>query len=44
MKKLAEAGSSRVDSEFSWDMIAKRTEEVYDEALALAIGSRTPLG
>jgi glycosyltransferase involved in cell wall biosynthesis len=44
MKKLAEAGSSRVDSEFSWDMIAKRTEEVYDEALALAIGSRAPLG
>jgi glycosyltransferase involved in cell wall biosynthesis len=35
MKKLAEAGSSRVDSEFSWDMIAKRTEEVYDEALLL---------
>jgi len=32
MTKLARAGSSRIDSEFSWDRIAKRTEDVYEEA------------
>jgi glycosyltransferase involved in cell wall biosynthesis len=34
MKKLAEAGYSRIDTEFSWDRIATRTEEVYEQALA----------
>jgi len=33
MKKLAQAGYSRIDAEFSWDRIAKRTEEVYLQAL-----------
>ncbi|MCX6669657.1 MAG: glycosyltransferase family 4 protein [Methanothrix sp.] len=33
MKKLAQAGHSRIDAEFSWDRIAKRTEEVYLQAL-----------
>ena len=32
MKKLAQAGCSRIETEFSWDRIAKRTEEVYEEA------------
>ncbi|MCK9565457.1 MAG: glycosyltransferase family 4 protein, partial [Methanothrix sp.] len=32
MKKLARAGCSRIDAEFSWDRIAKRTEDVYEEA------------
>lgn len=35
MKKLAQAGYSRIDAEFSWDRIAKRTEEVYLQALNL---------
>jgi glycosyltransferase involved in cell wall biosynthesis len=34
MKKLAEAGYSRIDTEFSWDRIATRTEKVYEQALA----------
>jgi len=33
MKKLAQAGCSRIDAEFSWDRIAKRTEAVYEEAI-----------
>ncbi len=33
MKKLAQAGCARIDSEFSWDRIAKRTEDVYEQAL-----------
>jgi len=33
MKELARAGCSRIDSEFSWDIIAKRTEDVYEQAL-----------
>jgi glycosyltransferase involved in cell wall biosynthesis len=40
MRTLAEAGYRRVESEFSWDMIAKRTEEVYEGVLAA--GSRAP--
>ncbi|MDD2835006.1 MAG: glycosyltransferase family 4 protein [Methanothrix sp.] len=32
MTKLARAGCSRIDAEFSWDRIAKRTEDVYEEA------------
>jgi glycosyltransferase involved in cell wall biosynthesis len=31
MKKLAEAGQNRIEEEFSWDKIAKKTEEVYAE-------------
>lgn len=33
MKKLGRAGRSRIETEFSWDRIAKRTEEVYNKAL-----------
>ena len=33
MKKLALAGCSRIDAEFSWERIAKRTEEVYEQNL-----------
>jgi len=33
MKKIARAGCSRIDAEFSWDRIAKRTEDVYKEVL-----------
>ena len=40
MRKLAEAGYDRIEAEFSWDTLAKRTEEVYD--MALASGSRAP--
>jgi glycosyltransferase involved in cell wall biosynthesis len=29
MKKLSKAGQIRVDSEFSWDQIAVRTEDIY---------------
>ncbi len=36
MKKLAEAGYNRIDAEFSWDRIAIRTEEVYEQALGQA--------
>jgi hypothetical protein len=32
MTKLAKAGCSRIDTEFSWDKIAERTEAVYQEA------------
>ena len=32
MMKLARAGCSRIDAEFSWDRIAKRTEDVYEMA------------
>jgi len=31
MKKLAIAGQSRIEKEFSWDRIAEKTEEVYAE-------------
>ena len=33
MKKIANAGCSRIDAEFSWERIAKRTEDVYKEVL-----------
>ncbi|VVB72119.1 D-inositol-3-phosphate glycosyltransferase [uncultured archaeon] len=33
MMKLARAGCSRIDAEFSWDHIAERTEEVYKQIL-----------
>jgi glycosyltransferase involved in cell wall biosynthesis len=33
MRKLARAGCNRIDSEFSWDRIAKKTEDVYEQAL-----------
>jgi len=33
MKKLSAAGYNRIEAEFSWDRIAKRTEEVYEKAL-----------
>ncbi|MCU0637901.1 MAG: glycosyltransferase family 4 protein, partial [Methanothrix sp.] len=32
MAKLASAGCSRIDTEFSWDRIAEKTEAVYQEA------------
>ena len=35
MNKLAEAGQSRIEKEFSWDRIAEETEEVYAEVLGL---------
>jgi glycosyltransferase involved in cell wall biosynthesis len=34
MKRLAQAGCNRIDSEFRWDCIAQRTEEVYEQAIA----------
>ena len=34
MEKLGRAGHSRIETEFSWDRIAKRTEEVYNQALS----------
>lgn len=33
MKKMARAGCNRIEEEFSWDRIAKRTEEVYEKVL-----------
>jgi len=33
MKKLARAGFCRIEAEFSWDTIAKRTEKVYELVL-----------
>jgi glycosyltransferase involved in cell wall biosynthesis len=33
MAKLARAGCSRIETEFSWDHIAEKTEEAYVEAL-----------
>jgi glycosyltransferase involved in cell wall biosynthesis len=33
MKRLAVAGCGRVEAEFNWDQIARRTEEVYQEVL-----------
>jgi len=41
MKRLALAGQSRIEAEFSWDRIAERTEEVYNEVLRLNRGART---
>ena len=35
MKKLAEAGHSRIEKEFSWDRIAEKTEEVYADVRGL---------
>ncbi len=32
MAKLARAGCSRIETEFSWDHIAENTEQVYFEA------------
>jgi glycosyltransferase involved in cell wall biosynthesis len=29
MEELANAGSNRISAEFSWDIIAKGTEEIY---------------
>jgi glycosyltransferase involved in cell wall biosynthesis len=37
MKKLARAGFCRIEAEFSWDTIAKRTEKVYE----LVLGPRS---
>lgn len=34
MKKMGMAGYNRIEAEFSWDRIAKRTEEVYEKALS----------
>lgn len=34
MMKLAAAGCSRIEAEFSWDRIAKKSEDVYDQVLA----------
>jgi glycosyltransferase involved in cell wall biosynthesis len=34
MKKLAISGYDRIESEFSWDRIAKRTESVYEKSIA----------
>jgi glycosyltransferase involved in cell wall biosynthesis len=34
MKRVAGAGFDRIESEFSWDRIAKRTEEVYEKILS----------
>jgi glycosyltransferase involved in cell wall biosynthesis len=34
MRKLGQAGRSRIDAEFSWDRISRRTEEVYSKALS----------
>jgi hypothetical protein len=33
MSKIARAGCNRIETEFSWDLIAEKTEEVYVEAL-----------
>jgi glycosyltransferase involved in cell wall biosynthesis len=33
MRKLAKAGSNRINNEFRWDKIAQRTEEVYEQAM-----------
>ncbi|MCJ7445076.1 MAG: glycosyltransferase family 4 protein [Methanotrichaceae archaeon] len=38
MKRLAQFGCDRIESEFSWDRIAKRTERVYEKSM-LRIGS-----
>jgi glycosyltransferase involved in cell wall biosynthesis len=42
MKKLAEAGCSRIEAEFSWDRIASRTEEIYERALSRSSERPTP--
>jgi glycosyltransferase involved in cell wall biosynthesis len=34
MRRLGEAGCSRIQAEFSWDRIAMRTEEVYEKVMA----------
>jgi glycosyltransferase involved in cell wall biosynthesis len=34
MRKLGMAGYNRIEAEFSWDRIAKRTEEIYDKAIS----------
>ncbi|NPV62290.1 MAG: glycosyltransferase family 4 protein [Methanotrichaceae archaeon] len=39
MKKLASAGCERIDAEFSWDRIAKRTEVAYESILRPPDGS-----
>ncbi|MHC1688861.1 MAG: glycosyltransferase family 4 protein [Methanothrix sp.] len=33
MKKIAEAGCSRIAAEFSWEHIAEKTEDVYEQTL-----------
>ena len=39
MNKLGKAGRHRIQAEFSWDQIARRTEDVYNKALqGLEIG------
>lgn len=38
MKHLARAGLSRIESEFSWDHIAERTEEVYEQVIEKSHG------
>ncbi|VVB62756.1 D-inositol-3-phosphate glycosyltransferase [uncultured archaeon] len=40
MNKLGKAGQERIQAEFSWDQIAKRTEDVYNKVLrANRVGS-----
>jgi len=34
MKKIGEAGQSRIEKEFNWDRIAEKTEEVYNKSLS----------
>jgi glycosyltransferase involved in cell wall biosynthesis len=41
MNKLGKAGQERIQAEFSWDQIAKRTEDVYDEVLQVNRVSNT---
>jgi len=36
MRHLARAGWARIESEFSWDHIAERTEEAYEQAIELS--------
>ena len=43
MKKLAEAGQSRIEKEFSWERIAEKTEEVYAEVLGLNRDAKEPV-
>ena len=38
MKHLARAGLSRIESEFSWDHIAERTEELYEQVIGQSHG------
>ena len=42
MEKIAKAGCDRIEAEFSWDRIAKRTEEVYEKILDSNLGPVAP--